>query len=248
MLQVGSALEGYRIEASDGEIGTVSDFLFDDRTWKIRWLVVDTGNWLTGRQVLVHPSAIGRADYIGRKLPVMLTKAKIEASPNILLDRPVSRQNEFNLYDYYGWGPDSGGNIFEPNTKAPGMAEEAVAEAGILSNLEGKDPHLRSLSAVNGYDIQATDGGIGHLENFLLEDDVWEVRYLVVDTRNWWPGQHVLVSPFAVRDIDWWKKQISLNVSCDKVKASPPWAPLDLIDQAYEKRLHRYYDWPGYGW
>ena len=105
MLGVGSALKGYRIEARDGAIGIVSDFLFDDRTWKVRWLVVDTGNWLTGRLVLVHPSAIGRANYIERVLPVRLTKAQVEASPDVLQDRPVSRQNEFNLNDYYGWDP-----------------------------------------------------------------------------------------------------------------------------------------------
>lgn len=248
MLQVGSALKNYAIEASDGKIGAVSDLLFDDRTWTVRWLVVDTGNWLTGRLVLLHPSAIGRGDYIKRVLPVKLTKAQVEASPNILQDRPVSLQNEFNLYDYYGWDPASGSSFFGLATAAPDAAEKAVAEAGVLSHLEGNDPHLRSLSAVTGYDIQASDGPIGHLENALLEDDVWGIRYLIIDTKNWWPGQHVLVSPYAVREIDWSRKQIFLDVSRDKVRASPPWAPLDLIDQAYEKRLHRYYDWPGYGW
>ena len=248
MLQVGSALKGYKIEAEDGAMGAVNDFLFDDRTWKVRWLAVDTGNWLTGRLVLVHPSAIGRANYIERILPVTLTKAQVEASPDVLQDRPVSRQNEFNLIDYYGWDAAWGSSFFGPNATAPDVAEQAVAEAGLLSHLEGNDPHLRSLFAVTGYDIEASDGAIGHLENVLLEDDDWGIRYLIIDTKNWWPGQHVLVSPYAVKEISWSKKQILLNVSREKVKASPPWAPLDLIDQAYEKRLHRYYDWPGYGW
>jgi hypothetical protein len=110
------------------------------------------------------------------------------------------------------------------------------------------DSHLRSLSEVTGYDIQASDGAIGHLESVLLEDDVWDIRYLIIDTKNWWPGQHVLLSPYAVQDVELSKRQIFLNVSCEQVKASPPWAPLDLIDQAYEKRLHRHYVWPGYGW
>lgn len=248
MLQVGSALKGYVIEASDGAIGSVSDFLFDDRTWKVRWLVVDTGNWLTGRLVLVHPSAIGRVDYIRRVLPVKLTKERVEASPDIIKDQPVSRHNEINIYGYYGWDPAWGSSYFGPNAMAPDVAEQAIAEAGVLSRLEGRDPHLRSLSEVTGYDIQANNGAIGHLESVLLEDDVWGIRYLIIDTRNWWPGQHVLLSPYAVKEITWSKKQIFLNVSREQVKGSPPWAPLDLIDQAYEKRLHRHYDWPGYGW
>ena len=248
MLQVGSALKGYKIEASDGAIGSVSDFLFDDQTWKVRWLLVDTGNWLTGRLVLVHPSAIGRVDYLRRVLPVKLTKAQVEASPNVLRDSPISRRHEFKLYEYYGADPVWGSSYFGRNPMAPDPAEHAVAEAGVLSRLEGHDPHLRSLSEITGYNIQASDGAIGHLESVLLEDDMWDIRYLIIDTKNWWPGKHVLLSPYAVKDVVLSKKQILVNVSCERVKASPPWAPLDLIDQAYEKRLHRHYVWPGYGW
>ena len=109
MLLVGSALKGYAIAASDGRIGTVSDFLFDDRTWKVRWLVVDTGNWLPGRMVLIHPSAIGQADYERRELAVTLTMEKVKGSPDLMQDQPVSQQMEYHLYDYYGWDQYWGG-------------------------------------------------------------------------------------------------------------------------------------------
>jgi hypothetical protein len=181
-------------------------------------------------------------------MPVRLTKVQVKASPDVLLDRPVSRQNEFNLYDYYNCDPLWGGSFLGANAPPLAAAEHAVAEAGVLSDLEGNDPHLRSLSAVTGYDIRASDGAIGHLENTLLEDKGWDIRYLIIDTRNWWAGKHVLVSPHAVLEISWSKHLIYLNVSREKVKASPPWAPLDLIDEAYERRLHSHYDWPGYGW
>lgn len=130
----------------------------------------------------------------------------------------------------------------------PDVAEQASAEADVLSRQEDHDPHLRSLSEITGYDIQASNEAIGHLESVLLKDGVCGIRYLIVDTRNWWPGEHVLLSPYAVHDIRWPKKQIFLNASREQVKASPPWAPLDLIDQAYEKRLHHHYDRSGYGW
>src|ERR1700733_9932653 len=141
MLQVGSALKGYEIEASAGVIGTVSDFLVDDRTWRVRWLLGDSGNWFTGRLVLVPPAAIGRPDYIRRVLPVKLTKAQVEASPDVLRDRPVSRQNEFKLYEYYGADPALGSSYFGPTAMAPDLAAQAVAEAGVLTRLEGHDTH-----------------------------------------------------------------------------------------------------------
>ncbi|MBC7634699.1 MAG: PRC-barrel domain containing protein, partial [Acetobacteraceae bacterium] len=94
----------------------------------------------------------------------------------------------------------------------------------------------------------ATDGEIGHVENLLIDDVAWAVRYLIVDTSNWWFGQHVLIAPFAVRSISWADQLITLTLSREKVKASPTWDPMAVIDQAYQQRLHTHYDWPGYGW
>jgi sporulation protein YlmC with PRC-barrel domain len=255
MLEVGSALKGYAIEASDGRIGTVDDFLFDDRTWKIRWLVVDTGSWLTGRKVLIHPSAIGRADYERRQLSVSLTKSQVKGSPDLLQDQPVSQQMERSLYDYYGWDPYWGDNYFgmgsmvSPLSPSPYFTETASREnAAIVLGLNDGDPHLRSIAAVSGYHIHASNGQVGHVENFLIDDATWGIRYLIIDTRNWWPGVHVLMSPYAVREINWSKHQVRLDVSREQVKSGPLWNPVDIIDQTYEKRLHSHYDWPGYGW
>jgi sporulation protein YlmC with PRC-barrel domain len=249
MLEVGSALKGYAIEASDGRIGTVDDFLFDDRTWKIRWLVVDTGSWLTGRKVLIHPSAIGRADYERRQLSVSLTKSQVKGSPDLLQDQPVSQQMERSLYDYYGWDPYSGSSNFgmglieAPLSPSAYFAETALHEnADIVLGLNDGDPHLRSVAAVTGYHIHASDGQIGHIENFLIDDATWDIRYLIIDMKNWWPGKHVLMSPYAVREISWSKHQVRLDVSSEQVKSSLPWDPLDMIDRGYEKRLHSHYD------
>lgn len=257
MLIVGSVLKGYAIEASDGRIGTVGTFLFDDTTWKIRWLVIDTGRWLTGRKVLVHPSALGLPDHERQHLPVNLTKAQIEASPDIEQDQPVTMQMQNHLYDYYGWdpywGPDYyGGGLPGIGTSGLGMPvfrQGATMEADTLQRgSDDGDPHLRSMTAVRGYYIHATDGAIGHVENFLVDDVSWAIRYLIVDTRNWLPDAHVLISPYAVQSIDWSDNQIHLNVSRNTVKASPPWDPLEIVERAYERRLHDHYGWPGYGW
>jgi uncharacterized protein YrrD len=250
MLRVGSALKGYAIEASDENIGTVSDLLFDDDTWKVRWLVVDTGSWLTGRKVLLHPSSIGQANYMHRTLSVSLTKAKVEGSPNILTDQPVSRQMQDSLLQYYGWDPLWGGSRFERGVMASPLGPSHNLDAALRNassfeaHLAGEDPHLRSMVAVTGYHCHASDGDIGHVEDFLVDDGFWGIAYLIVDTRNWWPGKHVLVSPHAVMAVSWSDRQVVFNVSREQVKASPPWAPLDIVDQSYEERLHRHYGWP----
>jgi hypothetical protein len=109
-------------------------------------------------------------------------------------------------------------------------------------------PHLRSVVEVNGYHVHATDGDIGQVENFLASDVYWDIRYLVIATHNWWPGKHVRLAPYAVKDIDWAERRINVNITRDQVKSSPPWDPLELADQVAEEQLHRHYGWPGYGW
>ncbi len=232
MLLVVSALKGYAIEASDGRIGAVNDVLFDDETWKMRWLVIETGTWLNERKVLVHPSAIGQADHERQELRVTLTKAQVKGSPDIFQGQPVSRQMEAHLFDYYGWDRYWGSSYFgagaiaSPLSSPPYFGAGAINEAaGAEAGPDSGDPHLRSVAAVAA----------------------WDIRYLIVDTRNWWPGKHVLVSPYAVREISWSDRLIRLGVARDQVKASPPWDPADMIDEAYEKRLHGHYGWPGYG-
>ncbi len=105
MLWHASKINGYAIDASDGRLGTVSDFLFDDASWLVRWLVVDTGKWLSGRKVLLPPSVLGHLDRERGAFSVRLTMQEIKDSPDIDTDRPVSRQMESHLYDYYGWNP-----------------------------------------------------------------------------------------------------------------------------------------------
>jgi len=255
MLRIPSTLKGYDISATDGHFGTISDFLFDDTSFKLRWLVVDTGTWLPGRKVLLHPSVIGDVDSLRHSLMVTLSKARIKDSPDIMTDQPVSRQMENNLYDYYGWDPVWGHSYFGPDMAVSPLGPVAYSATGEMgraasfeTHLSDQDPHLRSIAAVTGYHIEATDGPIGHVENFLIDDTNWDIRYVIVATSNWWFGQHVLVAPFAVRRVDWSDEKLRLNVTRAQVQDSPPWAPLRAIDSTYEQRLHSYYGWPGYGW
>jgi PRC-barrel domain len=240
MLRNASAIKGYVITASDGRIGTVSDFLFDDASWLIRWLVVDTGNWLTGRKVLLAPSVLGHLDPNGSEFSVSLTMQQVKNSPDIDTERPVSRQIESDIYDYYGWSPywgtgagylgfGFGGGATAP---LPSPRSRRRAEDIAAARRSDDDPHLRSVEAVTGYHIHASDGEIGHVADFLVEDSDWSIHEIVVDTKNWWPGKNVLISPRLIREIDWMNNMVKLNVDRERVKDSPAFDASTTVDQA----------------
>ena len=240
MLRNASAIKGYAITASDGRIGTVSDFLFDDASWLIRWLVVDTGNWLTGRKVLLAPSVLGHLDPNGSEFSVSLTMQQVKNSPDIDTERPVSRKIESDIYDYYGWSPywgagagylgfGFGGGATAP---LPSPRSRRRAEDIAAARRSDDDPHLRSVEAVTGYHIHASDGEIGHVADFLVEDSDWSIHEIVVDTKNWWPGKNVLISPRLIREIDWMNNMVKLNVDRERVKDSPAFDASTTVDQA----------------
>lgn len=257
MLWNAASINGYAIEASDGRLGTVSDFLFDDASWLARWLVVDTGKWLSGRKVLLPVSALGHLDQKKEQFSVRLSMQQIKESPDIDADRPVSRQMETHVYDYYGWRPywstglDMGAYGYlggmtylqgaMPASPSPAVRgrEEMIATAN--AQRDDGDPHLRSVAAVTGYHIHAVDGEIGHVEDFFVEDADWSIHYLLVDTRNWWPGKKVLVSPHSIQAIDWTHKLVNLSVDRQAIKVSPAYDPGMIIDRAYERKFHSYY-------
>jgi hypothetical protein len=254
MLRNASGINGYAIAATDGRIGTVSDFLFDDASWLVRWLVVDTGKWLASRKVLLPPLVLGHPDLTRQEFPVRLTMQQVEDSPDIATDQPVSRQTETSIYDYYGWSPYWGTGFYMGGYGYMGgaMAESPYLGAGYLASRRREadraearrdhdDPHLRSVEAVTGYHIHASDGKVGHVEDFLLEDADWSIHYLVVDTKNWWPGKKVLISPRSIREIEWTDKLVNLDVDRQRVKDSPAYDANTPVDRAYEKHFHSYY-------
>jgi hypothetical protein len=254
MLEAISALKGFAIEAADGRMGTVVDFLFDDASWKVRWLVVDCGSWLKGRKVLIHPSAVSYVALEDEQFDVELTKAQVEGSPELLEHQPVSRQMESRLYDYYGWDPlgeeapnlvPTSGAMASPLSAPPWLGAQRSDEPPEEVAAGEDDEHLQSIVEVMGYHIHAIDGEIGHVENFLFDDRDWSLHYFIVDTSNWWFGKHVLISPHAVKAIEWSDRQVQLDVSRQQVEASPPWDPLVAFDEIYAKRLHEHYGWPG---
>ena len=244
MLWNASKINDYAVAACDGRIGTVIDLLFDDASWKVRWLVVETGNWLSGRKVLLPSSVLGNPDTALQEFSVRLTMQQVKASPDIDTERPVSRQTETDIYDYYGWSPYWGTSFFMGGAIAGSPSQESMRRETEIAEIRRSpdDPHLRSIEAVTGYHIHASDGDIGHVEDFLVEDADWSIHYLVVDTKNWWPAKNVLISPWSAREIDWTNRLVNIDVDRQRVKDSPAYDPSITVDLTYEKHFHSYYD------
>jgi uncharacterized protein YrrD len=238
-------LVGYTIRASDGDIGKVDEFYFDDQSWTIRYVVVDTGKWLSGRKVLISPAAFDGPDWESRTFPVNLTKEQVQNSPSIDTDKPVSRQHESELHGYYGW-PIYWGNgpVFGAFQASPVMIMEPASEEQAPPEEPDADAHLRSTAQTAGYHIEATDGEIGHVEDFVVDDETWAIRYMLVDTRNWLPGKHVLVSPRWCKRVSWEESKVFVDLTRDAIKSSPEFDPRKPVTLDYEGELHDYYGRP----
>ena len=235
--------------AIDGEIGKVEEFYFDDKTWTIRYLIVSTGSWLSERKVLISPEAVNNFQFTQKNFPVNLTKEQIKNSPDIDTERPVSRQQETKLYEYYPWrnywskGLWSGGIITSGMQMPPSPSfEEALKkEKTPGNNKDDDDPNLRSTSKVTGYDIKATDGEIGEVVDFIVDETTWKIHFMIVDTGNWFPGKKVLISPKWIKEINWAKSSVIVKASVEHVKNSPEYNPDEEISDSYEANLQNYY-------
>ena len=224
---------GYRIQATDGDLGKVNDFFFDDETWTIRYMVAETGSWLLERKVLVSLFALGKPQWESKAFLVNLTTAQIRNSPDIDTKRPVNRQHEIQLHEYYQWPyywPGVSGGTFgitpQPLFDTPLLQEPSVSD-------RHDNPHLRSIRQVVDYHIHATDGEIGHVEDFIVDDKNWALHHLVVDIGNWLPGRKVLISPKKIKSVNWADSSVYLNISRESVKNSPEFEPSRVIHRDF---------------
>ncbi|MFZ2105141.1 MAG: PRC-barrel domain-containing protein, partial [Roseiarcus sp.] len=206
-----------------------------------------------GRKVLIHASAVAYAGLEDEEFEVKLTKAQVEGSPEWFEHQPVSQQMQNRLFDYYGWDPAWGGPYLggvtgamaSPMLAAPYLGLQMRAEPGNdIDESPAGDPHLRSVFEVIGYHIHATDGDIGHVENFMFDPDEWRLPYFVVDTSNYWFGNRVLIATHSVEAIAWSDRHVRLDVTREQIKTSPPWDPLVAFNEFYATHLHRHYGWP----
>ena len=256
MLHAVKDLKQLGIRATDGDIGKVTDVYFDDERWGVRYLVVDTGSWLPGRQVLISPFAVNRIVGEDKVLTVSATKQQIEGSPDVNTHQPISRQYEAAYSRYYGYpfywgGAGMWGTVGVPQghlrvppgnlTQPDPFIESDGPTLETLEAINPADAHLRSSNNVRGYHIDALDGDIGHVDDFLVDDESWAVRYLIIDTSNWWFGNKVLVSPDWVDAVSWADSKAVVSLTRDAIRNAPAYDPDTLIERDQEIRLHEHY-------
>jgi hypothetical protein len=244
MLVKAKLLTGYILHGLDGMIGKVVEFYFDDQHWTIRYLVADTGTWLTDKLVLLSPYALAAIDSEDKHISVNLTKKQIEESPSPDTDKPVSRQFEQDYYAYYGWPMYWSGRSMWGNF--PNIVRDPALWREPTDAKDAWNPHLRSMKEVSGYAIHATDDEVGHIDDFIIDTETWAIRYLIIDTKNWWPGKQVLVAPRWIDRISWGESTVFVNLSRDNIRQSPEYKENTLLTREYEVHLHHHYSLKGY--
>ncbi|HEY8559199.1 MAG TPA: PRC-barrel domain-containing protein [Pyrinomonadaceae bacterium] len=248
MLQSVNDLKGFTIFAADGEVGSVEEFYFEDTSLAVRFLVANTGSWLTDKKNLISPLAITHLDREKRSIHVTLTVEQVRQSPGIDKHQPVSRQMEKLVSDYYGnryyWEkrPDLTAAQLSSANNAAATVKAAVTPPTDM--LPAPDVHLRSMQEMTSYDIEGQDGKFGELEDFYVETDDWSVCYLGVDTHNFWSGKHVLIATQWLGQINWAQRKVSVDLTSAQIENSPDFDKVTEISREYETRLHKHYGQP----
>jgi len=247
MLRSLKDLESYNISATDGDIGSVANFLVDDERWTVRYLVAKAGGFFGARRVLISPVSLRHADWSTKSFHVQLTMEKVKHAPGIDSDQSVSRQHEMDLADYYEYPSYWGlAGIWGMGAYPAALASGALGKTGIDRTVPPGDRHLRSVNELRGYHVQGSDEEVGHIQDFIVDDTSWEVRYLVIDTSNSWFGKRVLVAPHWASRVSWSARTIYFHLSREAIRNSPEWKADAAINREYESRLYNYYGRPVY--
>lgn len=231
MLHLAQKIRGATVQALDGEIGTVEDFYFEEGRWAVRYLLVDTAKWLNGRRVLLSPMSV-ESDWDVRTIPVRLTREQVENSPRFDPQSPLSREAETDVLGYYGypyyWG-DEGvwGSFDNPAALLTAPPSEPVLGQAASHGIDPESRELRSINKSTGYHLRAIDGEIGHVDDFLIGEESWRIRYLLVDTSNWLGGRSVLVSSDALDGVDREHEKLRVAVSREAIQHSPTFESIE---------------------
>lgn len=259
MIRSAKSLTGFELQATDGALGKVKDLYFDDVKWNVRYVVVDTAAWLRSRKVLLSTGVFFGSDWDASQLLVDLTQDQIRKSPSIDTEEPIDREDEESLHRYYGWptywsestdGMESMAGLGGAIGAVPvGLTPSPRSNVAVPGPTLGRrapdgDRRLRSVNQVVGYHIEATDGSIGHIEDFLVDDQTWDIRYCIIDTRNWLPGKKVLLAPEWISRIRWSESSAYVDLTRESVQNSPEFDPKVPMDETYAHRLHDHYERP----
>lgn len=261
MLHTMQSLLGFTMGATDGEIGKVKDFYFDDQTWRVRYLVVETGNWLFGRKVLLSPVAIQSINWDEKVFPVNLSMDQIKHSPDIDTEKPVSQQQDAELHSHYSWPVNTGAGVGFMTTGmvggvvSPGVSfqdriadevrnheNDTISDRGPeMEKQSGGDLHLRSYNAFEDFTVMATDGELGEASDFLIDSNSWNIPFLIIETGNWYSGSKVLAPTNTIESIEGEDSQIRINQGTSYFNNNPEFNESLLTDQEAQRQIFNFY-------
>lgn len=237
-------IDGFGLHAKDGEIGHVTDLYFDDEQWTVRYLVVGTGPWFFGRRVLISPNSVTALDWDARTVTVSLSAKDVRESPDIDTDKPISRQQESEYHLYYNFPPYWGGVALWGRYAQPGgeLSDQDIAEhERTKSEQQGHENHLRSAREVSGYRVMATDGEVGHVDDFLMDPQNWAIRYLAINTGSWLKKHEVAITRKLVDQVVWSQAQMNVNASKGLIETAPDYDPAVGIDRTVESAIFSHF-------
>lgn len=239
-------LDGFIVNASDGEVGELVEFYLNDQDWKIRYLVVKTKIDGEEKLALISPIAVQQLNIEDKSILLDVTTAQVAQSPLINEETPVTREHEIMLHNYFEWpfywdeeGIPSG--LAGDLTAVPLIEMSMDVQEKVAAEEEGR-PHLRTIREIRGYEIKARDGVIGQMDDFIIDDASWNVMYMIVDTGNWLSGRKVLVSPQWIERISLAENSVSVELSIDTIQNSPEYDESVPINNEFENRLRSHYN------
>lgn len=238
-------LFGYLVKANDGDIGSLHDILLDEKQNTVRYFVVDKGNWLPGRKVLLSPTGTEHPDWANRQITVSQTKEEIEDSPSIDEEAPVSRKKEVELFRYFQWDPYWTYTGYEYGIPA-GENLKATQTEHVSHENEDTEVGLRSIRELEGYTVHAADEKLGGVKDFIVDDETWDIRYLVADTSFWPFSRQVLLSTDWIETIRWENQTMTLDLTSSSIESAPEFNPFEPVNRELEERVYDYYGRPAY--
>lgn len=225
----------------DGEVGFIYDLYFDDQSWAARYFTVNTGGWLSGRIVLIAPVAVIGIDAAHTSMRVNLQREQIAQAPAIDIAQPISRQYEIDHYQYYGWKPywhtdptGLAGPAYNPDSSVMTLDKPLLPEPS-------EPPHLSKTDEMIGYQIHTRDGEVGQVQDLLVDEEDWVVRYAEVDTQKWSSGKIVLAQTRQVEQIDYPSRTLTMSLSRQAIQSAPAYDPTEPITPGYEMDLFQHY-------
>lgn len=246
--EITGRVTGYQLSATDGRIGHCKDLLFDDSHWAVRYAVVDTGGWLRGRKVVVSPIAFGEPSYVDKTIPVRATMDQIESAPPLDEKAPLSRRYEIEFSKYFSMMPYwAGAGPWGVSTyPAPLLRPDRAAVEALSVEVEGSDSDLRSVREITGYHVYSGEEQVGEVDDFIIDDHAWIIRYLVVDTGRWLPGKKILIAPDWVLSMAWADRRVLVDVTKQAIEKAPAYDPAQPVNRVLETQLYDYLGRPYY--